>query len=162
MTHSFTTLAHCCPPWLVCEPDQNRHAVRANTITYPNPNLILEFEPWIKLNHKIIQLGADTLVQILGITFYPDFSMIAVKLKKLWNPAEIFQKCSLCLTNHKKDQNMHASHKTTNYIMVVVWGLDFLPLIDFSVIQHNNIPEINISGVYSFPSFTVVSERFCI
>ena len=56
------SLAHCGPPWLVCAPDQNHHAVRVNTITYPNPNLILEFEPRIKLNHRIIQLGAGTLV----------------------------------------------------------------------------------------------------
>ena len=30
--------------------------------------------------------------------------MIAVELKKLWKPAEIFQKCSLCF-----DQSQHRS-----------------------------------------------------
>ena len=65
--------------------------------------------------------------------------MIAVKLKKLWKPAEILQKCSFCF-NQSQQRSEHAFKPQTKlWLFFVVW-ISY-PWLTFSL-QHNNIPEI--------------------
>ena len=62
--------------------------------------------------------------------------MIAVKLKKLWKPAEIFQKCSLCF-DQSQQRLQHACKLHFAFCDAVLW---FVILFSWLLVYNVDVP----------------------